>query len=128
MFSSGNPMAELTPLTIAYPTAPRNSYLQAARADRGPYGILTPSYGITDPVAAAQARAAAGTPQVAVNNLGTNVPANFMGQSFRDAVSSNPSVTAVQSNVANQVNAMNVMEIAAQFLLGGGLLCAVLAK
>ena len=121
-------MAELTPLTIAYPTAPRNSYLQAARADRGPYGVLTPSYGITDPVAAAQARAGAPGPQVSVNNLGSNVPANFMGQSFRDAVSSNPSVTAVQSNVTNQVNAMNVMEIAAQFLLGGGLLCVVLAR
>ena len=121
-------MAELTPLTIAYPTAPRNSYLQTARADRGPYGVMTPSYGITDPVTAAQSRAAGAPPQVAVNGLGSNVPAGFMGQSFRDAVSSNPSVTAVQSNVPNQVNAMNVMEIAAQFLLGGGLLCAVLAR
>ena len=121
-------MAELTPLTIAYPSAPRNSYLQAARADRGPYGILTPSYGITDNIAAAQARAAGAAPAVAVNNLGSNVPANFLGQSFRDAVSSDPSVTAVQSNVSNQINAMNVMETAAQFLLGGGLLFAVLAK
>ena len=121
-------MAELTPLRLAYPNAPTNSYLSTARADRGPYGVLTPSYGLTDPATAAQSRIAGAEPAVTVKHMGSNVPAAFMGQSFRDAVSSNPSITANQTAITSQMQAMNFMEIAAQFMLGGGLLFAVLAK
>jgi hypothetical protein len=120
-------MPDATPLAVAYPVAASNPYLAKANADRGPYGILTPSYGL------ASANPQQGQQQntVPVAQLGSSVPANFLGGNgagFRNALTNNPAQAAISAQLNTQLAVMTTLQLASQFLLGAGLLAMTLMK
>ena len=120
-------MPEATALSSAYPLMAQNSYLAKASRDRGPFGILTPSYGLqgTDQAqGGVSSSLGAAPPMVSVPGYpgGGQVPTNFISNNapaYRNALQDQQNTKAAASMVAP-------IEVLGQAALGGVLLLACL--
>ena len=113
-------MPEAMALSSAYPLITQNSYLAKASRDRGPFGILTPNYGLQG----ASPTQGAPPPPVSVPAYagGGQVPANFVSNNapaYRNALQDQQNAKAATSMVAP-------VEVLGQAALGGVLLMACL--
>ena len=120
-------MVEATALAQVYPQMIQNSYLTKASADRGPFGMLTPSYGLQGNGTAVTSYQNNNPAVTFGNGTGAKqLPTNFVSN---NSPAYQGSMLANQQTVNQQLAARQVAvpaEIAAQAALGAALLLACL--